>query len=165
LHFPHVANIHVLIATTSQFRDALARALAGCSVEFVCTMNEGREALRRTSYTHVIIGYLFAESHMFDFAQEVRECQPGARVLCVKAAGRSLRATLRSGLNTAALQLGCEGFFDLSIGDRPDTFDRVFNEILARFPMPAPAAGDQKADALASKLGATAQELRRLALG
>ena len=160
-----MANIRVLIATTSRFRDGLLRALAGCPVEFVCSMDEGREALQRRAYTHVIIGYLFAESHMFDFAQEVRECQPNARVLCVKAAGRSLRATLRSGLNTAALQLGCEGFFDLSIGDRPDTFDRVFNEILARFPMPAPAAGNQKADALASKLGATAQELRRLALG
>jgi hypothetical protein len=121
--------------------------------------------LRRASYTHVIIGYLFAESHMFDFAQEVRERQPAARVLCVKAAGRSLRAKLRSGLNTAALQLGCEGFFDLSIGDRPETFDRVFEEILARFPMPSAAAGDPKAAALAAKLGATAHELRRIAVG
>ena len=160
-----MANIRVLIATTSQFRDALARALASCPVDFVCSMNEGREALQRASYTHVIVGYLFAESHMFDFAEEVRERQPAARVLCVKAAGRSLRANLRSGLNTAALQLGCEGFFDLSIGDRPDTFDRVFKDILARFPVPYSAASDKKAVALASKLGATAHELRRLALG
>ena len=128
-------------------------------------MDEGREALQRCSYTHVIIGYLFAESHMFDFAQEVRERQPAARVLCVKAAGHSLRAKMRVGLNTAALELGCEGFFDSSIGDRPDAFDRVFRDILARFPMPAPAAGHKKPDALASKLGATAQELRRLAVG
>ena len=160
-----MANIRVLIATTSRFRDALMRALAGCPVEFVCSMDEGREALQRRAYTHVIIGYLFAESHMFDFAQEVRERQPAARVLCVKAAGHSLRAKMRVGLNTAALELGCEGFFDLSIGDRPDAFDRVFRDILARFPMPAPAAGHKKPDALASKLGATAQELRRLALG
>ena len=160
-----MANIRVLIATTSQFRDALARALAGCPVDFVCSMNEGREALHRVTYTHVIIGYLFAESHMFDFAQEVRHRQPAARVLCVKAAGRSLRANLRTGLNTAALQLGCEGFFDLSIGDRTDTFDRVFKEILAHFPMPSSAPGDKKAVALDSKLGATAQELRRLAFG
>ena len=160
-----MANIRVLIATTSQFRDALARALAGCPVDFVCSMNEGRQALHRGSYTHVIIGYLFAESHMFDFAQEVRQRQPAARVLCVKAAGRSLRANLRSGLNTAALQLGCEGFFDLSIGDRPETFDHVFKDILAHFPVPSSAAGDKKALALASKLGATANELRRLALG
>jgi hypothetical protein len=165
LHRFGMANIRVLIATTSQFRDALARALAGCPVEFACSMSEGREALHRGSYTHVIIGYLFAESHMFDFAQEVRARQPAARVLCVKAAGHSLRANLRSGLNIAALQLGCEGFFDLSIGDRPDAFDRVFKEILARFPAPAAAPGDKKADALASKLGATAQELRRIAVG
>jgi hypothetical protein len=160
-----MANIRVLIATTSQFRDALAPALDGCPLHFACSMDEGREALQRAAYTHVIVGYLFAESHMFDFVQEVRARQPAARVLCVKAAGRALRAKLRSGLNTAALQLGCEGFFDLSIGERPDTFDRVFNEILACFPMPSPAAGDPAADALASRLGATAQELRRLALG
>ena len=160
-----MANIRVLIATTSQFRDALVRALANCPVEFVCTMDEGRMALERVRYTHVIIGYLFAESHMFDFAHEVRQRQPAARVLCVKAAGRSLRAKMRVGLNTAALELGCEGFFDLSIGDRPDAFDRVFKEILARFPVPAPAAATRKPDALASKLGATAHELRRLALG
>ena len=122
-------------------------------------MEEAREALRRVAYTHVIVGYLFAESRMFDFAQEVRERQPGARVLCVKCGGRSLSVELRSGLNTAALQLGCEGFFDLSVGDRPDTFDRIFNEILTRFPTP-PA--DQT---LALKLDATAQELRRRALG
>ena len=156
-----MTDVRVLIATTSQFRDALARALAGCPVQFACTMEEGRDALRRASYTHIIIGYLFAESRMFEFAQEVRERQPGARVLCVKCGGRSLRAELRSGLNTAALQLGCEGFFDLSGGDRPDTFDRIFSEILTRFPIPS---ADQ-AYTQASKLGATAQELRRLAFG
>ena len=155
-----MANICVLIATTSQFRDALARALAGCGVQFACSMEEGRAALQHGSYTHVIIGYSFAESHMFEFAHEVRERQPTARVLCVKAAGRSLRAEMRSGLNTAALQLGCEGFFDLRIDDRPETFDRVFAEILARFPAPSRGAGT-----LAAKLDATAQELRRLALG
>lgn len=154
-----MANIRVLIATTSPFRDALARGLAECPVQFACSMAEGREALQRAAYTHVIIGYVFAESHMFDFAQEVRERQPAARVLCVKAGGRALRAKLRTGLDTAALQLGCEGFFDLSIGE-PDAFDRVFKEILARFPMPSPAAAG-----FASKLGATAHELRRLALG
>src|SRR5205085_11702020 len=142
----------------------LVSALAGCPVEFVCSMDEGREALQRVSYTHVIIGYLFAESHMFDFAHEVRSRQPSARVLCVKAAGRSLRAKMRIGLNTAALQLGCEGFFDLTVGDRPDAFDRVFKDILERF-APSSPAGGKKPDALASKLGATAQELRRLALG
>ena len=160
-----MANVRVLIATTSRFRDGLARALGGCPVQFACTMDEGREALHGALYTHVIVGYLFAESRMFDFAQEVRERQPGARVLCVKAGGRSLRDELRSGLNTAAVQLGCEGFFDLSSGDRLDTFDRVFGEILTRFPMPSSSVCGHKADTLASKLGTAAQELRRLALG
>jgi len=160
-----MTDVRVLIATTSQFRDALGRALGGCPVQFACTMDEGREALQRVAYTHAIIGYLFAESRMFDFAQEVRARQPAARVLCVKCGGRSLRVELRSGLNTAALQLGCEGFFDLSSGDRPDTFDRVFGEILTRFPLPSSSACGAKADTFASKLGATAQELRRFAVG
>ena len=154
-----MTGIRVLIATTSHARDGLMRTLAGCPVEFVCSYDEGLEALQRASYSHVIIGYLFAESHMFDFALEVRSRQPDARVLCVKAAGRSLRMRVRSGLNTAAVQLGCEGFFDLSAGDRPDSFDRVFNEILARFPLTAPEGP------ASSKMRATAEELRRIALG
>src|SRR5690242_11362083 len=115
-----MADIRVLIATTSLARDGLARSLAGCPVDFVCSFDDGIEILQRVTYTHVIVGYFFAESHMFDFAMEVRERQPSARVLCVKAAGRPLRENMRRGLHIAAMQLGCEGFFDLSAGATPD---------------------------------------------
>ena len=128
-----MSGIHVLIATTHRARPALARSLEGCPVDFVCTLEGGLAALERASYSHVVIGYLFAESRMFDFAQEVRRAQPAARVLCVKASGRTLSAKMRSGLDTAVRHLGGEGFFDLSAGDKPGTFDRVFNDIVARF--------------------------------
>jgi hypothetical protein len=159
-----MANVRLLIATTPGARERLAVTLAGCPVDFVSAFREGVECLKRDAYSHVIVGYLFAESHMFDFAQEVHQRQPDARVLCVKASGRSLGATTRAGLNTAALQLGCEGFFDLTVADRPESFDRIFNDILARFPPRAGGSGE-KADAVAAKLQATAQALRRIALG
>lgn len=160
-----MADIRVLIATTSLARDGLERSLAGCeAVDFVCSFEEGIEILQRVSYTHVIVGYFFAESHMFDFALEVRQRQPSARVLCVKAAGRSLRENMRVGLNIAALQVGCEGFYDLSAGGRPDTFDRAFDDILRCFPVPVAPASKDRGTRLAAKLHATAHELRRLAL-
>lgn len=159
-----MADIRVLIATTSFARDGLARSLAGCPVDFVCSFDEGIEILQRVSYTHVIVGYFFAESDMFDFALQVRQYQPSARVLCVKAAGRPLREKMRDGLNIAALQIGCEGFFDLSAGGRADTFDRVFDDILRCFYVAPAATRGQKGTAVAAKLNATAQELRRLAM-
>lgn len=155
----------VLIATTAAARPGLARSLQGCPVDFACTLDEGLAALERAAYSHVVIGYLFDESHMFEFAQEVRRLQPAAHVLCVKAAGRSLGAKMRSGLNTAVRHLGCEGFFDLSRGDKPELFDRVFSDILACFAPPSADAGEPKREVLAAKLHATAEELRRLALG
>lgn len=157
-----MADTRVLIATTPRARDIFERTLARCPVDFACSLKEGREKLERNSYTHVVIGYLFAESHMFDFAQEVRRLQAHARVLCVKASGRSLQANLRAGLNTAALHLGCEGFFDLSSAELP--FERVFGEILARFPAPGASRDAARAAVVEASIDATADELRRLAL-
>lgn len=123
----------VLIAVSPFARDVLARLLERYPVDFACTLADGDAALRAKAYSHVVIGYLFADSHMFEFAQHARDAQPDARVLCVKAAGRVLGDEVRSGLHAAARELGCEGFFDLSARDQPGSFDRVFDQILGCF--------------------------------
>jgi hypothetical protein len=127
------ATLKVLIATTRRARDEVARIVAGCPVDFVFSLEEGERALRAREYSHVIVGYLFAESQMFEFARQVRQLRPAARVICVKAAGRPLRTDVRSGLDAATVELGCEGFFDLTAGEMPETFNEVFNELLGYF--------------------------------
>lgn len=128
----HAGPPRVLMAVSPFARDMLSRLLQRYSIDFACTLAEGDAALQKTAYTHILVGYLFADSHMFEFAQHARERQPAARVLCVKAAGRALGDDVRSGLHAAARELGCEGFFDLSAADAPQ-FDRVLGEILSHF--------------------------------
>ncbi len=151
----------VLVATAAAARDELAGILSDCPVDFACSIEEGIDALGRQPYSHAVIGYLFAESHMFEFAQQVRRTQPLARVLCVKAAGRPLGPQVRSGLDAAAREIGCEGFFDLTAGDIPETFNRVFNEILAHFRLAERALdeGDEKVNAVIGRLRSAVQEL------
>jgi hypothetical protein len=79
----------------------------------------------------VVIGYLFAGSQMLEFARRARGLRPAARVLCVKAAGGPLRPDVRTGLDAAIVELGGEGFFDLSAGETPGTVTGAFDEILA----------------------------------
>ena len=154
------AGLHrVLVATAPQARDELAGILERCPIEFACSIEAGIDALRRQAYSHVVVGYLFAESHMFEFAQKVRELQPGARVLCVKAAGRPLGPEVRAGLDAAAREIGCEGFFDLTAGDIPETFNRVFNEILGHFNPGAHAGKDGRSNGVVGRLRAAVQEL------
>jgi hypothetical protein len=129
----HAGPTRVLMAVSPFARDMLARLLERYPVEFACSLDEGALALRRTAYSHVIVGYLFADSHMFEFAQRALEEQPSARVLCVKAAGRALDDDVRSGLHAAARELGCEGFFDLTGGDPRESFDRAFEQLLGHF--------------------------------
>src|SRR5512138_3116444 len=128
----HAGPPRVLMAVSPFAREMLSRLLERYPIDFVCTLAEGDAALQQTAYTHILVGYLFADSHMFEFAQHARERRPAARVLCVKAAGRTLGEDVRSGLNAAARELGCEGFFDLSAGDAPQ-FARVLEEILSHF--------------------------------
>jgi hypothetical protein len=123
----------VLVATAPSARRQLGDILAHCPVEFACSFHEGLQALERRSYSHVVIGSLFADSQMFEFARAVRDAQPSARVICVKGAGRSLGCEVRRGLDAAVRELGCEGFFDLTAGDVPETFNEVFSQVLARF--------------------------------
>lgn len=92
----------------------------------------GVRCLRARSYSHVIVGYLFAESRMFEFAHAVREQQPHAKVLCIKGAGRPLDEQTRRGLDFAVRSLGCDCIVDLTGGEMPEDALPVFNEILRR---------------------------------
>ena len=123
--------LKVLVATSHRGHAEVARIVAGCPVELAGTLEEGEQALRRHAYSHVVIGYFFAGSRMLDFAREVRRLQPAARLLCVKAAGGPLRPDVRTGLDAAIVELGGEGFFDLTAGETPGAFPGAFDEILA----------------------------------
>jgi len=148
----------VLVATAPVARQRLGDILAHCPVEFACSFREGIDALRRSAYSHVVIGSLFADSQMFEFAQAVRQAQPSARIICVKAAGRALGPDVRRGLDAAVRELGCEGFFDLTAGEVPETFNEAFNQVLARFTLEE--ARIPKRETVVGKLRAAVQELK-----
>lgn len=120
----------ILVAAVQAGQQVLASILAGCEADFAATFEEGMQQLKLHSYSHVIVGYFFAESHMFEFAQAVRELQPQAKILCVKGAGRPLDDAARRGLDYALKSLGCEAFIDLTGGEIPETALPIFNEIL-----------------------------------
>lgn len=107
----------VLVAV-SQSGYAIARKLlAGCDADIVTSFEQGTQALARNPYAYVLIGMLFAESHMFEFVQEVRQSQPAARVLGVRGLGAPLSDDVRSGLHTALQTIGAEGLVDLTRGE------------------------------------------------
>lgn len=131
---PSGPRYRVLVATSPGVRDALAPILADCPVEFVCEMDDGVRALAGGPFSHVVVGYLFAESQMFEFVRHVRKAQPAARVVCVKAVGRKLSPGTRAGLHEAARSLGCEGFFDLTAAQVPEAmFRSTFEQVVAQF--------------------------------
>lgn len=121
-----------LVAAAQAGQQVLASILAGCDSDFAATFEEGMQHLKLHKYSHVIIGYFFAESHMFEFAQAVRELQPQAKVLCVKGSGRPLGDAARHGLDHALKTLGCEAFIDLTGGEIPESALPIFNDILRR---------------------------------
>jgi hypothetical protein len=122
----------VLVAAAPAGRSIVASILAGCDTDFAATFAEGVQHLKLRKYSHVIVGYLFAESHMFEFAQAARELQPQAKVLCVKSAGRALDEQSRRGMDYALRSLGCEAFVDLTGGEIPEEALPTFNDILRR---------------------------------
>jgi hypothetical protein len=150
-------GLKVLVATSRRARDAVAGIVRDCPVEFVFSIEEGARALEAGRYSHVVIGYLFADSQMFEFARQTRQLRPEARVICVKAAGRALGKEVRAGLDAAAVELGCEGFFDLTAGELPESFNRVFNEIIAYF------HADETKSRRVQELRSAVHELRALA--
>lgn len=148
----------VLVATNPPVRDAIAPILAGCPVEFACDMAAARHAVATGEYTHVVVGYLFAESHMFEFARHVRAVQPDAGVVCVKAVGRRLSQSTRSGLHEAAVALGCRGFFDITAGDVPEAMLRsTFAELLAQV---SPRGSKPREAALVEEVRQALRDLR-----
>jgi hypothetical protein len=122
----------ILVAAMQAGQQVLASILSGCDADFAATFEEGMQQLKLHRYSHVVVGYFFAESHMFEFAQAVRELQPQAKVLCVKGAGRPLDDAARRGLDYALRSLGCEAFIDLTGGEIPETALPIFNDILRR---------------------------------
>jgi hypothetical protein len=155
------AAVHrVLVALAPAAHQRVAKILQRCPVEFATSMEDGERALRTRSYSHVIIGYLFADSQMFEFARQARLLAPTARVICVKAAGRALGPDVRSGLDAAAVELGCEGFFDLTSGDLPESFNRVFSEVLDYFRVDEQR---ERQDAIALELRNAVRQLRAAA--
>jgi hypothetical protein len=151
----------VLVATSPGVRDAIAPILSGCPVEFACDMAEGLRALAGAPFTHVVVGYLFAESQMFEFVRHVRAKQPAARVVCVKAVGRKLSPGTRAGLHEAARALGCEGFFDLTAGDVPEAlFRSTFEQVVAHFASRTRKPHEQ---AVVEELRSAVHQLREIA--
>ena len=120
----------ILVAAVQPAQDVLASILAGCDTDFVASFEEGVRQLELRSYSHVIVGYFFAESHMFEFAQAVLRLQPQAKILCVKSGGRALDERAKRGLDFALRSLGCEGFIDLTAGEVPESALPIFNDIL-----------------------------------
>jgi hypothetical protein len=107
----------VLVAE-SQAGYAIARKLlSGCDADIVTSFNQGTQALARNPYAYVLVGVLFAESHMFEFIREVRQSQPQARVLGVRGLGVPLNDEVRSGLHTALQTVGADGLLDLTRGE------------------------------------------------
>src|SRR3954471_18376436 len=107
----------VLVASIPETAEVVQAILSTCPMEFVTSFADGQAALRNHAYSHVVIGHLFAESRMFEFAQRVRQIQPAARIVCVKGAGRPISAEQRAGLDAAVRALGCDGFVDLTAGE------------------------------------------------
>lgn len=106
------------------------RHLAGCPLHFAATLAEGERLLAAHRYTDVLVGHLFAESRMFEFAAMVRARQPQARVICVKAAGPPFNAAQRAAIDLSVRELGCECFMDLTAEEIPDRQRSVFDDLL-----------------------------------
>ena len=120
---------NVLVAAVPTAQAVVERLLAGCPLDFVSSMEEGERRLRENRYSYVVIGHLFAESRMFEFAKIVRARQPWAWVLCVKGAGRPIDDEQRAAIDLSVRQLGCEGFVDLTV-ELPDTHVSLVNDLL-----------------------------------
>jgi len=121
----------VLVAVAPAAKALVEHHLAGCPLDFAATVEEGERLLAANRYTDVLIGHLFAESRMFEFAAMVRAHQPEARVICVKGAGPPYSAAQRAAIDLSVRELGCECFVDLTAGEIPQHQRSVFDELLA----------------------------------
>jgi hypothetical protein len=106
----------VLVAVSQSGYGIATKLLADCDADIVTSFEQGTQALARQAYGYVLVGVLFAESHMFEFVQEVKQFQPAARVLGIRGLGAPLSDDVRSGLHTALQTIGAEGLVDLTRG-------------------------------------------------
>jgi hypothetical protein len=120
----------VLVAAVPTTQALVERFLAGCPLDFVSAFEDGERRLAENRYSDVLVGHLFAESRMFEFATMVRARQPWARVICVKGAGPPLDARQRAAIDLSVRQLGSECFIDLTAEDIPDKHLSVFDDLL-----------------------------------
>ena len=104
----------VLVAVSHSGYGLAQKLLAGCDVDIVTSFEQGKQALASHAYGYVVVGVLFAESHMFEFVQEVKHTQPTARILAVRGLGAPLTEEARSGLHAALQTVGAEGLVDLT---------------------------------------------------
>lgn len=107
----------VLVAVSQSGYGIATKLLAGCDADIVTSFEQGTQALGRQAYGYVLVGVLFAESHMFEFVQEVKQFQPAARVLGIRGLGAPISDDVRSGLHTALQTIGAEGLVDLTRGE------------------------------------------------
>lgn len=104
----------VLVAVSHQGYGLAEKMLAGCDVDIVTSFDAGTQALAARVYGYVLVGVLFADSHMFEFVHEVKRTQPAARVLAVRGLGAPLSEEARFGLHAALQTVGAEGLVDLT---------------------------------------------------
>lgn len=122
----------VLVAVSQSGYAMAKKLLRGCDADIVTSFEEGTRALERTAYAYVVIGLLFAESHMFEFVQEVKRCQPAARVLGVRGLGAPLTEQARSGLHAALQTVGADGLVDFTRRELSDWEQQALFEMRAR---------------------------------
>lgn len=127
---PRADPIRVMVAVVTSAQPLIQRLLSECPLDFASSFEHGEQLLQENRYSDILIGHLFAESRMFDFATVARGRQPWARVLCVKGAGPPLSDQRRSAIDMAVKEIGCEGFFDLTSQELPEGYTSIFNDIL-----------------------------------
>jgi hypothetical protein len=118
-------SARVLVAMSPDGYSVLREALAGCAVDFAATFEAGEAALRGGEYAYVLVGYFFAESRMFEFAQIARRFQPAARVVCIKGTGHPLENRKAGNVNTALGAIGCDELVELAGGEIPEPLRRI----------------------------------------
>lgn len=115
---------HVLVATSLEGHGPLRKLLRGVVAEYVTSFAGGVEALLHHQYEQVVIDLRFADARMLEFARYVKEEQPGSRVVCINAAGRTLERVALSWINANLRTLGYPPLVDLGEERRKAQADR-----------------------------------------
>jgi len=113
----------VLLAVSAETRRRLLPAFAGHEVVWARTVGEVRAAMSPPRFDLAVVGSHFDESHTFDMIHDLRQADPGLRIVCVRA--RPFPGALgRSTMNAFRAACEAEGVcavFDLL--DYPENAD------------------------------------------